>query len=786
MNCTMNRTHLIPALVTCLLVALAPRAASAAEDAAQGQVVFRLDPGAPTSGGAWINNAEPATLDDGTKSLKIDTRGSAARWNTCVVTPLGLLKGGRDYVISLDYTVIGLVNPKCFFYMFVRSDTLGPGPDQWEKWVGESREAGTVTLKTTLPDADDFRLTVGVFQWGAMDLRSLVLREEMGWRHIPAEPKPGAPTAAVANVATGPAEFTIELPAPKEEKVVTVAGMSSDGPESPGARNNYRVLTDAINRARTEKASKLVLQKGVYHFPYACTIRFEDLEDFTFDGQGSELIFHQVTRYNEPYVRIGRCRRMVFRDIVLDWDWSDKPLATVGRVTDIAPDGSFFDIEFPDIEDRAQTERRKKFRWNYMFPIEEDTRVAATRDQQISHLDPTKFEMLSDNSLRVWPNSPRLFVKGQLYAVRHYEYEMDGFRLYDNKHLTLDGVILYSVPGGGYQVSNDQQYWQLINCKIVPRPGSGRVLSTASDGYHVKQSQGYMRMENCEMSHTGDDFLNIHDNVTTGIRVVDRKTLVAYNGNKWRTPFHVGDLVEFRNADMTPTGYASKIMVIDGNQTYMTFEDDFPQDLPANAVLLNRRYGTRNVVIRNCHFHHNRGRGAMMYFSNGLVENNRFEHTQSAAVHVGCWIEHRYAEGYGSSNLVFRSNTFERVNPKGTCMAAAIYLLGETPGGYTGCPVAQNVLIEGNLFLDCPGPAVLIANSRAVVVRGNTLRNPSPLPNPPSSMRGTFRVLHATDVRIAGNAWEPSPHVPRPGVDVDPDTTDTVAVEGNVIGERKP
>src|SRR5271163_3339975 len=44
--------------------------------------------------------------DKGQPILVADTRGNKSDWHSCITLPRGLLKAGKDYVITLDYEVI--------------------------------------------------------------------------------------------------------------------------------------------------------------------------------------------------------------------------------------------------------------------------------------------------------------------------------------------------------------------------------------------------------------------------------------------------------------------------------------------------------------------------------------------------------------------------------------------------------------------------------------------------------------------------------------------------------
>ena len=772
-------------------VALGPAVAKKGAPSPAPRAVFKLELKDGKVANAWTRSTTVVDRPGPASALKAEFGGG--KWNSYLVTPAGLLKGGHDYVVTVDYQVVGLPDTRDFFYLFARSDSLGNGPDKWVRWQGQPGQKGAARLSISLPQVDDFTVTAGVFGAGSIIVDGLTIEEARGWTRIAAvngsRPKPGK-GPNVGPLPTGPADFTIAPPAPAKELVVTMDRypIEADIPDhiatAQEEERNHALFQAAIDECKNRHASRLVIPKGIYRVGSVYPLMFDGLADFTFDGQGSEFIFDRITAWHEPYMHLQNCKRCVFKNFTVDWDWDKDPIATVGRLIDIAADGSSFDMEFPNIKNDADLDRLQKIQWNYIFAIDPKTGAPLGRDHELGHLDPVKFEKLSPTSLRVWPNRPLPLAKGQTYVIRHHEYETDAFRLDGVENVTLDGVTVYSVPGIGYVVSNDTNHWQLLNCKIIPRPGANRPLSTAADGYHIQQSRGFMKLENCEFAFCGDDCLNLHDNCSMGLTRVGDTMILAHHVDRWRNPVHEGDLIEFRNADLSPFGFSSKITSVDyknagANQVRLTFADKLPANLPNDAVLFNRRYSASNMIIRHCSFHDNRGRGALLYISDSLVEGNNFARNQSSAVYVEIEITDQWSEGDGVANLIFRNNAFEEVNPKGTCDGAAIYVGAVLPHGSTSFPIFHDILFEGNQFINCPGPGALFSSCSSVIFRNNQFVDTSALPDP-NPLRGTIRAELASGIKVADNVWNSGSYSSRAGLEFDPVTVKGLLAKGNV------
>jgi hypothetical protein len=85
--------------------------------------------------------------------------------------PRGLLKAGDDYLVTLDYEIIERSGADAYFYVFGRSDRLGIGVDQWEKWHGEPGARGTAKLRIS-PTADDYLIVAGIHNQGPSEFET--------------------------------------------------------------------------------------------------------------------------------------------------------------------------------------------------------------------------------------------------------------------------------------------------------------------------------------------------------------------------------------------------------------------------------------------------------------------------------------------------------------------------------------------------------------------------------------------------------------------------------------
>lgn len=686
-------------------------------------------------------------------------------------------QSGQDYTVTVSYEIIDRLDDESYFYVLARSNRLGQGADRWQTWSREAGERGIAKLRVSLA-ADDYGIVAGICKQGAMRILDMQIWRGSGWTNQALTGTVGA--AAPAPMPSGAQPFTIEAPRNPNGPILHLAdfGAVADGgaPPAVGPDRNLTALKAAIEQCRKQKAARLIATEGVYRITSGETIVFDQLTDFTFDGGGATFLFHLIKGGHG--IAIRNCQRSVFSNFNLDWDCKLDPPAWVGRVTALAPDHSFFEMQF---DTSAPLDPCS---WVTMNPLDEKLQAPGT-GTELGGFAPKKIDRINPQTARVWPTNRIAPVVGQLYLLRHYTYEKHGITMGGNAHISLINVNIHTFPGIGFIVGGDQHHFELIKCRIAPPANERRAITTTADGFHVAQSQGFIRLEGCEFSRMGDDCVNIHDNIHMGVRRVDDVTLVATRIVPWRCPFAAGDPVEIRNADLSPSGFTAKLKSATPdytkNEVTLVFSEKLPARVPTDAILLNRRYGSHNVIMRNCYFHENRARGVLCNSADWLIEDNRFFHNQHAAlllqpdVSPGLW-----SEGFGARNVVIRGNKFEHSNPTGAADGAAVVLSATVRGGTSPYSVLERILLDKNEFEEMPGPALTATSFKYLVIRNNTVVNRDK-PALPEKMRGSIRAELGTGLWVESNEWTVAKGIESPCLFYDADTVHAVVCGDNKV-----
>ena len=582
----------------------------------------------------------------------------------------------------------------------------------------------------------------------------------------------------------GAKEFTVDMPRPGKGMVVNVADFGA----SETNADNTAAFRAAIAAAKERQASRLEVPKGQYRFASDHPLSMKEFSDFTFDGGGSVFVTY---RRNGAFLDIENCTRVRFCDFSLDWDWSRTPLASAVKVKAVA--GKTVDLEFLDYDSFPD----KGAFFTCASPLDPVTRIIGLEgrvncsfDKYTCKTRTTKVEWIAPNVARI-PRPAKGMKEGYQFRLQHYYYHMGGFAMRSNAHLRLENIRVLSTPGHAFRISGTQHHTLFAKVDIVaPRDDRRRLITCTGDHLHLSNSGGYVKMENCEFSLGGDDIFNMHDN-TAFAEKTGAKSLRVLNSPHYYVELPKGTPIELRNMDYSPSGRICTIAESrrTGSRTAdLLFEEDLPGDAGDGFILFDRRYDTHNVIVRDCVFHSNRGRGLLIAARDVTVERNVFRRHESGAIKIetGFTLNH-WSEGYGVSNVVVRNNVFDSVNPSGRppshrqrSVYTGIYLKTDPSSATTPYPIIRDVLFAGNEFRESTGVIAYLTSIKNVTFRDNTFLDTVPRESE-LAWRSQFYLENARDVKIVNNRWIKSPCVKAPGVEWDADTCENVTIGGNSL-----
>ena len=746
--------------------------------------------------------------------LHVDSKG-AKDFLRAAQTAAGLFEPGKSYLIKFKCR-IDSAEDGAFFLFTARSDSLGPLRDLGTTTVARARDFQDVEMQISIPEGvNDYSLKFSTKGSLSGVLKDLKITQGTGLDFYPFAESQREYCGEIGKTATGCPDFNVELPAGNPNAPVVNAA-------DFGATENNLKFCDAMNAAvahcRKIGARKLVLPKGVYHLYNSGPITFEGLKDFEFDGGGSTFIFLRdkglakmkgldASKISNNFqdgacVKIFECERVKVGNFNIDWDWAADPLGSIVRVENVcaSPGGEYIDYKFVDYDNFPRRDLRVANLSSY-DPVSNLIGVegGATLGYEFyKGKNIPKMEWLSGNVLRVWHSRYSRRAKvGDFYRMQHYYYDGAGVLTHQNRHLTLSKVNVYSCRGHAFVVSGTQQYWQYLDCSIKPPEGAkARAITCTADHLHVVNSRGYMKLIGCDFMLGADDCINVHD--CTGYAVRKSDFSLETRNVRGIKMFKVGDPIELRDDDFSPSGFTGKIKSvkpIDASKGVheIVFADKIPQPKGEGFIMFNRYYSSGNILLRNCKFHSNRARGIIIQCPNVTVENCVIENNEMAGMRIVTgYTPNLWSEGFGVDNLLVRGCVFEstnRTDVKADGFARDIHIgIYRTTGERTGqtmYPIMSNITFEKNTFKNAYGLVAFITSSGNVVFRENIIINDIPRKKP-LPYRGSFLVKASTDTAIVNNIIVESKYAPNPGVYAEADTVKGLKIGGNKIVSKFP
>jgi len=324
-----------------------------------------------------------------------------------------------------------------------------------------------------------------------------------------------------------------------------------------------------------------------------------------------------------------------------------------------------------------------------------------------------------------------------------------------SESLTVRDVDIYSACGFCIVEQGGAGGHTYENVRIIPRPGTNRLVSGASDGYHSMLANRGATLERCEIAATSDDSINVHGffNVVSK-KISDTEfemVSFALRGVAPGTEIYFADLVKF-----TPRSQSriESIELVDDDDLRAKMRSGFQ-----NMVLWKKFYNVRSfpgaevyrvklsspaefkefdlaysygengtgLTVRDCYLHDIPSVALLTPSADVTIENCRFERIGYQAILLSC--DNYWLEGPFPKDITVENNTFTDIgrNVRGLALpaAVAVSLNGKNYANKIRFDnfTIQNIKINNNTFRDCTAAAVMVFNAQRVEIKGNVIDN---------------------------------------------------------------
>ncbi len=507
------------------------------------------------------------------------------------------------------------------------------------------------------------------------------------------------------------------------ESALTTVNASQFG-LSENAEDNTQALREAFNYCRQHPNTKLVIEKGVYHFSPDEDIYLNKMKNTLIDANDSEFIFS-----TPHYFKVYACDNVEIRNMIIDWDWNTLRLGSLVKIENENDAENTLEIAFTEIEEVDADIPLMSFM--QYDPVDLVAGVHGSFKIYSPCVDTEcikKVEKVEGkpNVLKITHSGALdYFRNDEVYLLRHYVYGGQVFNtVEESSNITYNHISIYGACGMGYVFAYGANHYQIINSYIGLRPGAEHQyrISTTADGIHVSNSAGYFRVDHCDLSFCGDDIINVHDNMFY-IKSID-ETRKIMQGTVPNKIVETGHKLKFMDLDFNNIAYEATVESItrNGYEATIVLTEALPNNITADMVAYNNGRDSANYVLTNNYVHETKGRGFLLNSDNGLCDGNTFYRTCGQTLQVCTDIpKDRVIEGTGADHVQISNNTFIECNfgGRGDVITIESLLNGERA---ESMPLSE-ITVKENRFTSCFQEIINADNVDGLTIENNTIRD---------------------------------------------------------------
>ena len=393
-----------------------------------------------------------------------------------------------------------------------------------------------------------------------------------------------------------------------------------------------------VNRAIAalpRSGATLFFPPGRYRFRqhggYAITL--QDFEGLTVEAFGATLLFEGRT---SP-ILLTRCTAPMLKGFTIDFD---RPPFSQGEVLAVTPDARAFDVRIDPGFPADGTEPI------LAIGTYDRSAVLNARHGIDAYGIGRSSTLIGQQTLRISTLYALPTLKpGDVVVMRHSIYGNHSIAMNACRSPRISDVTIHA--GGGMGIvggGNDEVLIERL--RILPRPGSGRLMSICADGVHLSHSTGTVTINDCLMAAMGDDCINVNNSYLRVAKRIDARTLSvekyadqAFSRSEALTATKRVAFASGRT--LAPIGEATIIGgEIARDRETLHFQSDLPPGLQPGDVLSDIS-ACAALTVSRCRFPGNRARGILAH-ANTIIQDCRFENQTSNAILLGpdlTWLE---------------------------------------------------------------------------------------------------------------------------------------------------
>lgn len=526
-------------------------------------------------------------------------------------------------------------------------------------------------------------------------------------------------------------------------------------------------LLEALERAKAEQATELVIEPGDYRFRKNVGCELEGFSDLTIQARGVTFYFErEVKDLIKPVNRLSllNCKNVSIIGLCIDYD----PLPWIqAQIVDLHSDEANSEYylkarlmdEFTPVESGMNQLFFFKEDGSFIPPIGApfQDRMVPLEGRDIRIDVPQWIIQSIVEKKSAHPDQPGSGLQIGDYLVSTFRDEK-GFLLQNCEKVKLEDVTLYASSGMGILERYGEGGNMYNRFSIIRRPSTSRLFACCGDTFHCISVKNGAQITDCELSFSGDDGVNLFTFFGLITHVYSATEAVFTKHGIQHFPFEVGETLKI---------YDLKSMHCVGEPKVVSFTEETDPELIANIDVVKKDVGYPTEIISPMRVCFEQPLEAL------LIEGRQYIVHYNAPRHEGFLIKDNYFHDSvgratlltGPYNGTFENNTFKNYGGLQVFMETWCYMVGPMPekikiannrffgstripdggGGpagpdlpiqgtiYTGIkttPYYQratmpvtDIEITGNLIVDST-VGILLTNTKGALVKDNTIINP--------------------------------------------------------------
>ncbi len=483
--------------------------------------------------------------------------------------------------------------------------------------------------------------------------------------------------------------------------------------------DNTLAFRRAVEQARKQKAEKLVIPEGTYHFypelafeKYAYVTnnsaglkRFvfdlTDMEDFTVEGNGSKFILHGFV----SAFTIDSCRNVTIKEFTMDYARTFHSEGKVERVGE-----GWVDLRFPDDYRYAirngnlyfSDERGNNYPFSHLLEMNSERREPEFMASDYWLTDNTiPAEKREDGTVRIFKDKLTAKVGNVLFLGPGHRL-CPAIAIDESAGVNIHDVTIRHAGGMGVVAQHSRDI-ELLRVYIEPEEGSERMISITADATHFTHCEGYLRMIDCHFFNQIDDATNIHGMYGVVKQILEPNRIIVFFPHDQQYGLDVlreGRTVEMLK-QMSLTTYdeieVKEVIRLNKEWYEVAFAENIAEEAAVGDLITDMSYP--EVLIKGCRMGNNRARGLLLGSRKQTIIEDCYFHIPGSAIYFEGDGYYWYEQA-GVRDVIIRNNTFDNCNYGYYRWGTACIAVGSGPKeDREASRYNRNILIENNKFI---------------------------------------------------------------------------------------